>query len=272
MLLKRILVIIVLLPIGLAAIYLGGWYFVALTAVILLPASSEFVGLFKHAGYKPSLGIALVFTLLFVLSRAVYEFEYCHLLLSILILTSMAYHLITFERGREKAGTDFAITLSAAMYIGWLGAYLVSLRNIQNGMWWVILVLTSVWLADSGAYIVGKTIGKHNITPRLSPKKTWEGYIGGIVFGTIGAALLALVIQNINTDNSTITPLYGAIIGLIISAFSILGDLGESMIKRQVGQKDSGNLLPGHGGAFDRIDSWLWGVIIGYYLIVMFFL
>jgi phosphatidate cytidylyltransferase len=184
----------------------------------------------------------------------------------------MGYHLYDYERGREQAGTDFAITISGAFYIGWLGAYLISLRDIPNGMWWVLLVLSAVWFADSGAYLVGKSIGKHPISPRLSPKKTLEGYIGGILFGTIGVPLLVLLIQQLNEDITAISPLHGFILGLAISVLSILGDLGESMIKRQVGQKDSGKILPGHGGAFDRIDSWLWAGVIGYYLITTFFI
>ena len=272
MLLKRILVVVILLPIGLAAIYFGGWVFSAIAALILLLASYEYIELFKAGGYKPALVIALGGTLLLTLGRAFDGFDSSPWMISLVILISMAYHLFSFERGREQAGTDFGITISAVFYIGWLGAYLISLRNSAEGMWWVLLVLASVWLADAGAYFVGKQFGRHNITPRLSPKKTWEGYLGGIVIGTLGAALLALLFQNLSGADSAITPLRGAILGFAISIIGILGDLGESMIKRQVGRKDSGTILPGHGGVFDRIDSWLWAGVIGYYIVIYLFI
>jgi phosphatidate cytidylyltransferase len=182
----------------------------------------------------------------------------------------MVFHLVAFERGRDLSGTDFGITIAGVFYIGWLGAYLISLRELQDGLWWVLLVLPAVWLADTGAYFIGKAFGKHRITPRLSPKKTWEGYLGGIPVATLGSALLAYLLYIFSGYNPAITPIRGAVLGFMLAALTILGDLGESMFKRQVGVKDSSNLLPGHGGVFDRIDSWLWGGVIGYYVIVFF--
>jgi phosphatidate cytidylyltransferase len=271
MFVKRTLVVILLLPIGLAAIYYGGWVFFALAAIILLLASYEYINLFRAGGYKPALAVALGGTLLFVLGRAINGFQSSPWMISLLILVSMAYHLVDFERGRDQAGTDFSITLAGTLYIGWLGAYLISLREIPDGMWWVLLVLSSVWLADAGAYMIGKNFGRHKITPRLSPKKTWEGYLGGVLVGTLGAAALAALFEYWVGPGTAITAWRGALLGLSISAISILGDLGESMIKRQVGMKDSGSILPGHGGAFDRIDSWLWAGVIGYYMITLLF-
>lgn len=182
----------------------------------------------------------------------------------------MAYHLIQYERGKNQSVADFALTITSSLYIGWLGAYLISIRNSQDGLWWILIVLPSIWIADGGAYIIGKRFGKHRITPRLSPKKTWEGYLGGIIVGTLGVTLLALLFQVLGAVNTSITPQNAAIIGFVVSVIGIFGDLGESMIKRQVGQKDSGNILPGHGGVFDRIDSWLWAAVVGYYLIHLF--
>ena len=132
----------------------------------------------------------------------------------------------------------------------------------------MLLVLPSVWLADSGAYFIGRSFGRHKLSPRLSPKKTWEGYIAGLFFGTLGTVGLVALWRIWAGPEFAITLWEGALLGLLLSAFPTLGDLGESMIKRQSGVKDSGNLLPGHGGAFDRIDSWLWAEPIGYYFIL----
>jgi len=102
------------------------------------------------------------------------------------------------------------------------------------------------------------------MSPRVSPKKSWEGYFGGILFGIVFAALFASLWH---LRVPVITPFKGAIIGLVMAVVTPLGDLGESMIKRQFGFKDSSNLLPGHGGVMDRIDSWIWAAVIGYYLV-----
>jgi phosphatidate cytidylyltransferase len=270
MLAKRVMVAAVLLPIGLVGIYFGGIAYTLMIALILGLAAWEFANLFKTGGLQPAGFLVVIGALLFTFGRAWDGFESAPWMASLLILVGMAFHLFTFERGRDQAGTDFSITLSGFFYIGWLGAYLVSLRNLEDGLYWVLLVLPAVWLADAGAYFIGKGIGRHNITPRLSPKKTWEGYLGGIVTGTLGTALLAYIWAAIGNPGEAITPENGAILGLVLSVFTILGDLGESMIKRQVGKKDSSNLLPGHGGAFDRIDSWLWAGVIGYYVVVWF--
>jgi phosphatidate cytidylyltransferase len=155
--------------------------------------------------------------------------------------------------------------LSGIFYIGWLGAYLISLRELPDGLWWILLVLPSVWLADSGAYFVGRAMGKRKFSPRLSPKKTWEGYIGGVIIGALGSILLAFIITMIKPG--VMTPLQGGMMGLILALVTPLGDLGESMVKRQFGIKDSSNIIPGHGGVFDRIDSWLWAGVIGFYVI-----
>ncbi|MFN2153501.1 MAG: phosphatidate cytidylyltransferase [Anaerolineales bacterium] len=270
MLRQRALVVIALLPIGLVLIYLGGWAFSTLVMLILGLAAWEYGRLFKSGGFQPADVLLIGGTVLLAFGRAWNGFASADWILGLLVLASMTYHLLAYERGRDQAASDFAITLSGILYLGWLGAYLISLRQLPNGMWWILLVLPSVWLADSGAYFVGRAIGKHKFSPRLSPKKTWEGFFGGIVFGVLGGALLAYILNLF--EPGVITPLQGLITGLLLALITPLGDLGESMVKRQFGIKDSSNLIPGHGGVFDRIDSWLWAGVIGYYLILWLFL
>jgi len=268
MFVKRALVTLFLLPIGIWAISAGGWFFTAVVSVFMVGAAWEYAQLFRLAGFKPAGFLIVAGALLLLVSRAFNGFESAHWLISLLILASMTYHLVAYERGSDQAGTEFGITLAGLFYIGWIGAYLISLRDLPDGKWWVFLVLPSVWLADSAAYMVGTRIGKHKMAPRLSPKKSWEGYFGGIVFGTLLTVALAVGLQALAGTGTTITPLRGLWVGLAMSALPTLGDLGESMIKRQVGAKDSSHLLPGHGGFFDRVDSWLWAGVLGYYLIV----
>ncbi len=272
MLKQRVLVVAVLLPIGFGFIYLGGYYFLAFMSVIFGLAAWEYAKLFKSGGFEPKRTIVVIGTLAIVIGRGLNGFESADWILGFFILGAMLYHMIEYERGRDHAGSDFAITISGALYIGWLGAYMISLRNLPNGMWWFLIAMPSLWAADSGAYFYGRKFGKHKLSPRLSPKKSWEGYIAGIFAGILIGALFAWWLGGLAGPSAGITPLHGAILGLVLSIFPTLGDLGESMIKRQVGVKDSSNLLPGHGGMFDRIDSWLWGAMLSYYLITWFFI
>jgi phosphatidate cytidylyltransferase len=272
MLAKRVLVAVILLPFGIAAILLGGWVYVGVIALILSLAAWEYGNLFRAGGLQPAGALLILGVIVIALGRALDEFQSAPALLSALVLLSMTYHLVSYERGREQAGTDFSVTLGGMFYIGWIGAYLVSLRMLPEGLWWFLLVLPAVWLADSGAYFFGSAYGRHKLSPRLSPKKTWEGYLAGIVAGTLGGALLAVLLRLGAGAGSELTIERGAIMGFVLGIFPTLGDLGESMFKRQAGVKDSSNLLPGHGGAFDRIDSWLWAGVIGYYVITWFWI
>lgn len=267
MLINRLLVTIVLLPIGLAMIVWGGLPYALTIALIIALAAWEYVRLLQAGAYQPAGVLVVVGAVGLVLDRHYAGFEHAPWLISVLILLSMTYHLIAFERGRDQAAADFGITLAGIFYLGWIGAYFISLRSLPEGKWWVLVVLPAVWLADTGAYFVGRKYGRHKLCPRLSPKKSWEGYLAGIITGTLGGYLLGALWGFGAGPGTSVSPVYGGILGLVLAFLTTLGDLGESMIKRQVGVKDSGNLLPGHGGVFDRIDSWLWGVIIGYYLI-----
>jgi phosphatidate cytidylyltransferase len=271
MLLQRSLVIVVLMPVGLVAIYFGGLVYTLVVAIFLLLAAWEYLQMFRARGLQPSGLFILAGVALMVADRAASGFTFSPLVLSGLVLGSMTYHLIAYERGREIPATDFSVTISGILYLGWIGAYFISLRNLPDGLWWTLVALPAVWCADGMAYIIGKSYGKHQLSPRLSPKKTWEGYWGGVIGGTLGGTLIAFLIQLIWLGPAaSVTPLRGAILGLGLSVLTTLGDLGESMFKRQLGFKDSGSLLPGHGGIFDRIDSWLWAVVLGYYIVEVF--
>lgn len=272
MLRQRVIVAIVLLPIGMAVIYFGGIGYIFLIALLLGFASWEYGQLFRTGGFKPADFFVIGGTLAFVATRSLRGDENITWLVALIIFASMVYHLLAYERGRDSAGSDFAITITGALYIGFLGSYLILLRDLPQGAWWVLLTLPAVWFADSGAYFYGKRFGQRPLCSRLSPRKTWEGYFAGIVISVLGTALFGSLWRLPAGPESGITILRGALLGLTISVITPLGDLGESMIKRQVGVKDSSALIPGHGGVFDRIDSWLWAGVIGYYLIVWFFI
>lgn len=273
MLIQRVLVAVILLPLGIAAIVAGGAWFAAVGLVILCLAAWEYAALFEANQLQPSRGLLVAGVGGLVLARYLVGYDYDYWLLPLLVLVAITIHLLAYERGRDQAATDFAITMSGLFYIGLLGSHLVLLRALPHGEWWVLLTLPSLWVADSAAYFLGTRFGRHKLAPRLSPHKSWEGYVSGLVFGTLGGPLLLMLYRQWGLPaDPAFTTGNAALLGFAMSLLPTLGDLGESMIKRQVGVKDSGTILPGHGGMFDRIDSWLWALPIGYFLIVMLFL
>ncbi|NPV85522.1 MAG: phosphatidate cytidylyltransferase [Anaerolineae bacterium] len=271
MLFQRLLVVIVLVPLVALLAAVGGIVFQFFIALVLSIAVWEFWRIFYRGGYAPSKLLMIGGVLLLTLApdREVFGFDGSAFVFSLLLLVTMTVHLVAYERGGEGAFTDFCITIAGAAYLGWLGKYLIYLRALPDGLWWLLLVIPAVWLTDVGGYLLGGAFGRHKMAVRLSPKKSWEGYAGGIVFAVLGSMLLAALW---NLRSPMITVGKGAVIGLVISILSPLGDLGISMLKRQFGLKDTSRLLPGHGGMLDRIDSMLWSGVLGYYLIVILWL
>jgi len=262
---KRILTMLGLLAVGLPALIFGGIAYFLLIAVFLCMAAWELVGLFQAVDVRPSRFLSVAGVLLLLVFRQWLP-EWSGALLTGLTLLAMTWHLIEFERGRDRAATDFATGLAALVYLGWVGGYLLDLRNLENGLYWLLLVLIPVWMADSFAYLIGSRFGRSRLSPRLSPKKTWEGYWAGVAFGVLGGVLFAWLWTRY--AGLEVALWQGALIGLVLALLTTLGDLGESMFKRQAGIKDSSSIFPGHGGFLDRIDSWLWAAPLGYYLIL----
>jgi len=266
MLRQRVLVAAVLLPVGLWVFAVGGWVFAGAVALIIGLAGREFVLLFRNRQLRPSAPLLVVGASGLVLARHAWGFDPTAPIAGGLALAAMCWHLVDYERGAERSGTDFGVTLGGVLYLGVVGAYLVSLRDLPDGLWWLLITLPAVWLGDSAAYFLGRAYGRHKMSPRLSPNKSWEGYLAGVVIASLtGVGLGALFGPTLGVAAS-VTPLAGLGIGLGMGAVTPLGDLGISMMKREAAIKDTGRLLPGHGGALDRIDSWLWGGILGYYL------
>lgn len=164
---------------------------------------------------------------------------------------------------------DVALTIFPIVYVGLLFSFMILLRDVPQGAFWIWLIALSAWGSDTFAYFTGKTIGKHKLAPVLSPKKTIEGSIGGV----IGAGILAYIYTMIFTQFSTFAMreqigwiLLIAIVGAIISQF---GDLAASAIKRFYNQKDYGYILPGHGGILDRFDSFIFVAPVIYVMVLM---
>jgi phosphatidate cytidylyltransferase len=268
---KRVLTALGLAVIGLPAIIYGGVFYFIVIAIVLVGSAWEYVRLYRAIQFEPNQLVTVGGVLVIVTARFFFA-EAAMALFVLIILLAMAVHLIAFERGRNQAGTDFAITVAGITYLGWIGSYLVDLRFLVNedtGLWWWLLVMPMVWASDTGAYSIGAVYGKHKMSPRLSPKKSWEGYFAGAFTSLLVGAFFAYAFSMLGPQPlaGMIGPLQGGLLGLFIGAVVPLGDLGESMLKRQSGLKDSSNIFPGHGGFLDRIDTWIWGAAIGYLVI-----
>jgi phosphatidate cytidylyltransferase len=251
------------------AMFLDGGLLLLSGALFLLNlAALEYAQLFARANIHVAGWIVCAGSSALLLLRWWDGFNHAGAALCAVIFITVFWFLIRYEQGDDQAATGMAATLAGVLYLGWLGAYFLSLRMMPNGLWWSLVILPAVWFTDSAAFFVGSRWGRHPMTKRLSPKKTWEGYAGGIFFGSLLAMIFASLWSLAAGPGSGVNAGSGLAIGFCISAFSPAGDLAISMIKRQVGAKDSGALLPGHGGALDRIDSWLVTAAIGYYSVI----
>jgi phosphatidate cytidylyltransferase len=233
MLFERIAIALLLIPFGIWVVGAGGWFFTLTIAAILGMAAYEYAKLFETHGYRPATMLLVMGTLAIVVVRYMTGFEFDALLLAALVLISMAWHAVDFERGAPQAGTDFALTIAGIFYVGWMGAFFISLRGMPDGLWWFMTALPAVWLADSAAYSFGKRFGKNKLAPRLSPKKTWEGYLSGIVFGPLITMGMVMMWRFGAGPGTTITLSGALILCIVVAALAPIGDLGISMLKRQ---------------------------------------
>lgn len=265
MLKTRFLVAIIALPILGVVTVIGGWLFALVVLAALLVGGWEYGQLVGKTGahLPPLLTYGLI-----ALAVGTTWFERPDVRAPgvALLLVAGAFTLITaYERGETQPVTGVALVMFGGFYIGWLGSTLLAVRMLDDGAAFTIFIYGTVIVSDTAAYFVGRTWGKHTLSPHVSPKKTWEGYGGGIAGGVLFGLLAAWLL---NVDGLTMG--HGAVIGLLIGVLGTVGDLGESVIKRQAGAKDSSHLIPGHGGVLDRLDSVLVSFAIGYYYLIWF--
>jgi phosphatidate cytidylyltransferase len=235
--------------------------FALVFAAILFFTQFEFYAVVEQAGYKPSKWIGtisgiLFFALSFLLSIGILPKPFGLTFIAIIVFMFIFELFSSRENTLENSG------LSVLGFIYIAGPF--SLMNFlihpsSNGLannfypWILAGVFLIIWVNDSFAYLVGSAIGKHKMCTKISPKKSWEGLIGGAVFGVIMGIINAVLFQSISMTS-------WIVIALITVAFGTLGDLFQSKIKREIGIKDSGNILPGHGGFLDRLDSLLFAI------------
>lgn len=170
------------------------------------------------------------------------------------VLAGGAALIVLAEMAAKEHSLDrVALTLFGALFAGWLPAHLALIRDLRpHGEAFAFLTFAAVWAMDTAAYAAGRGFGRHSLAPTLSPKKTWEGAAAGFA----AAIAVSLAFQKFMLHDA-VSPLMAVGIGALIGTMGQLSDLAESMVKREAGAKDSGALLPGHGGVFDRFDSYI---------------
>lgn len=170
--------------------------------------------------------------------------------LVVYVIVLVLFSVLGYKRLRFS---DIAIMFFATIYISCFLKYVSQVRNLDSGLYYVFLIFICAWADDTGAYFIGKLFGKHKLAPEISPKKTVEGSVGGVVFAILGCMVLGLVAQF--GFRMQVNYIALAIVGLIGSCLGQLGDLAASLMKRECGVKDFGHIMPGHGGLLDRFDS-----------------
>ncbi len=267
------------MPIVLLFVWLGGWAAFAATLLVVAFGIFELHTMLVHAGYRPLIWISLGLCVLF-LSSAMFPSQRLSILdIGLGTFLPLSFVWMFFRRRKlEGALVDWALTFAIALYLGWPMSYFLVIRGYESGIihltgyigvflppgaWWLLLTLLGVWGFDASAFFVGRYFGRHKLAPTISPAKTWEGVLGGMILSITASLVLTVVPLGV--------PWYLAVVlGILIGAAGTMGDLAESLIKRQTHVKDSGQIIPGHGGILDRVDSLLFAVIV-VYLFSLFF-
>lgn len=257
MLLSRIVTALIGIPIVIGCIYYGGLPFFIMFFAVILFSVMEFFCVCKKYNPMTFLGVLSAIIFYFVLYLGFYVQE------TIILLIFFIFFFAMLKKNIENISAKIIVTCFGTFFITWTLFHMVLIRDIPKyGMHYIIFLFVNVWMLDTGAYFIGKKFGKHKLASVISPKKTIEGAIAGVVTAVIVSLVYRnLFMQQIITNSDAI------IFGLVISFAGQFSDLAESVFKRDCNKKDSGNILPGHGGMLDRFDSYLFCAPIFYYLI-----
>ena len=244
---------------NLGLLYLGGWEWLLWVAILAILGTSEMLNMLAKTGKPPLAWIGPLLSFVFVVGAwALPRDGFFYLAGPVFALTML---LLLLNHGQQAAFERWGLTTSASLYTAFLAAYLILLRDRPDGLWWMGAALTITWVYDSGAYLVGRRFGRHKLWPAVSPGKTWEGTIGGLILA-VGLSIATVFTLRLSYAEA-------AGLGLTVAILAQLGDLVESVIKRQVGVKDTGTFLPGHGGILDRIDGLLFSTLGVYYFALL---
>jgi phosphatidate cytidylyltransferase len=259
-LVQRVLAAVVAVPLLLLLTFRAPlWLFDLVVALVLWMALAEW---FRLASARLAASLSLLGSLALILLLAAvpgeaYGFGFRAASACAVMLLVTGFMLT--DRPLSDAAVSLSQTAFGVFYLGALGSYVLLLRGLEHGAWALLLLYVSTWAYDTGGYFTGRFLGRHKMTPNLSPKKTWEGFAGGL--------LLCVVAVNVLLAYSPwgdMAPWARVALGALLAVWGQTGDLAESLLKRSLDAKDSGVFLPGHGGVLDRIDSLLFNAPLVY--------
>ncbi len=264
----RIIVALLAIPFLLGLSYFGGIPFLVFVLTIGMVSFYEFSSMVKNKNIYPCYLLGFLSVALIILNTYFNIFPIEMFLLALLTLLL----IIELFRNKESAINNISSTLLGIFYTGFFTSTIIGIREFYvdtplsyaNGGFIIITLFITLWMTDSAAYFVGSAIGKHKLFPRVSPNKSWEGAIAGFIFSIITLIVLKTFLLDFLNWIDIIA------FGIIIGIFGQVGDLIESLIKRDAGVKDSSNIIPGHGGIFDRFDSLLFAAPILYLYMIYF--
>jgi len=251
---RRLLSTLILLPLFVWMV-VGGpvWMFGATMVLAGALGQWEFTGIFERAGIRSFRRLGLVGGSVLTASFALPGSEratFTAVTFTAVLLVMLAVGLLRRESGRA-AWEPVAVTLLGVGYVNWLLGYTFWLRDLDAGRKWILLLVSVTWLGETAAYVIGSTLGRHNLAPAISPRKTVEGAVAQLVASVLAAlGARAWFFPALSAESAIV-------VGLLLGVVGQVGDLIESAIKRSVGTKDTGRLIPGHGGMLDRVDSLL---------------
>lgn len=254
---QRILSALIGAPLLLVLTWLGGRFLAVMVVILALLALREYLQIGQKSGLKIHKSLTAVFCVIWL---AVFLAGYTEWLLPLGII----WFIVVFARYTfiypANSFAEASYSVLALVYPVILFTYLYYLRELPHGFLWCVYVFATVWLTDTGAYFVGITLGKKKLAPRVSPNKSVEGSVGGLISATLLGALFWVW-----TGMGTLPAILA--LSLLTSVVSQIGDLFESALKRAAGIKDSGSLIPGHGGILDRFDSFLFALPLVYFVL-----
>ncbi|NLM45387.1 MAG: phosphatidate cytidylyltransferase [Firmicutes bacterium] len=257
MLKQRFLSALLVIPLVLAVTWAGGYFFLLAVMAIAFLAYREF----SRLAVLSQAAVAHIFpaaSFAILLAAKFFGKEGLFAALVTFFLLAHIFWVVAFPADFRR----LLLLVWGEFYLSGLLSFFILLRDLENGLMYVVALLFTVWASDSGAYFCGIAFGRHKLLPAVSPKKSVEGAVAGLVFGSVCLALLAPALR--------MTRLAGALAGLVLSLAGQAGDLAESAFKRWADTKDSGHFLPGHGGVLDRIDSLLFAAPLAYAIFSFF--
>ncbi len=262
----RIISAAILIPIVIAAIFSGGWPYGIFIGAVSLLGCFEYVRMLERKGYRSSLLFMGMINCVWLADAFGVWGNWTTPVLGAAYFFTAMWALYDYNQHPNDGTTtvNWALTMAGGTYIGISGDFCLKLRALPDGLWWTLLALPTVWIGDTFAYFIGSRWGKHKIFPKISPGKSWEGYVGEVITTLIVGAGFGTFWPLLANSPTNLTTLKGMALGGALGLLTPAGDFFISVIKREAGVKDTSNLIPGHGGILDRTDSLFWAVFLAW--------